>query len=249
MKGRMWISSATVLTLGIGLMAMTLHFGRAPKASKQEVPVTITNETESLQVASSTIEKNRLILTLKNAGDRQIIAYRCDSKGKEGLTGDSTTMGELAPGSQFSILVPLAQLEQDAKTGLYKLNIAMAFFEDGTAEGNWEHAANYRNKVIGEAAAAPQIREKMALVNKADPSTVKKLSEDLKALFTPPQKLSRWQQIGYEGAMIRAYGQAQIMLREQQSPDKIEKRIIELRKITERQATLGRNLVEGRQSQ
>lgn len=249
MKNRIWVSSITILVVGIVLMLTVLRFSRGPKAAKIEVPVAITNETESLQVVSSMIEKNRLILTVKNTGNQSIIAYRCDSKSKQGLTGDWTTMGELAPGSQFSIIVPLAQLEQDAKTGLYKLNIAMAFFEDGTAEGSWEHATNYRNKIIGEAAAAPQIREKMALVNKADHSTVKKLSEDLKALFTPPQKMSRWQQIGYEGAMIRAYGQAQIMLREQQFPDKIEKRIIELRKSVERQATLGRNLVEGRQNQ
>jgi hypothetical protein len=245
MKNRMWISSAAILALGMVLMLTVLHFSRGPKAAKIEVPVTITNETESLQVVSSAMEKNLLVLTIKNAGNQPIIAYRCDSKSKQGLTGDSTIIGELAPGSQFSILVPLAQLEQDANTGLYKLNIAMAFFEDGTAEGNWEHAANYRNKVIGEAAAAPQIREKMALVNEADPSAVKKLSEDLKALFTPPQKLSRWQQIGYEGAMIRAYGQAQIMLREQQFPEKIKKRMTELQNSIDRQSALHRRITKG----
>lgn len=273
MKGRVWISSATVLTLGIGLMATTLYFGRAPKASKREVPVAITNETESLQVVSSMIEKNRLIFTIKNTGDQPVIAfhfdlkanknageqpvttYRFDLKAKEGLTGDSTTMGEIVPGSQFSFVIPLNQLEQDAKAGLYKLNIAMALFANGSAEGNWAYAENYRDKIIeGAALAAPQIREAIAHVNESDISTVKKLSDDLKTLFTPPGKLNRWQQIGYENTVIRARGQVEIMLREQQSqeqqsPAKLEKRIIELRKSTERQAALARGIAEGRQIQ
>jgi len=242
------ISSTILFVLVIGIVGTVLYTTRTPKASVQEIPALVTNETEHLQVVSSTIEAGKLVLVVKNTGDQPIIGYHFDWKAKEGLSGDLTNSNALAPGSRLIIAIPLNQLERDATTGLYKLNIAMAIFEDGNAEGNWTHAQNYRDKIAGATLAAPQIQAKVDRVSPLSITTVEALNSDLQKL-TPPQKLGKWQTIGYEGAVIRARSKAEDMLRRQQSPDKVEKGIIELRKSMERQAAFGRNIVEGRKSQ
>jgi hypothetical protein len=239
-------SSIIISALVIGAVGTVLYTTRTPKASVKEMPVLVTNETENLQVVSSTIEAGRLILVVKNTGNQPIIGYHFDWKAKEGLNGDLTNANALAPGSDLTIAIPLNQLERDATAGSYKLNLAMAIFEDGNAEGDWTRAQECRDRIAGAALAAPQIQAKIAHVNRSDLSAVKNLSDDLKTLFTPPGKLTKWRQIGYEEAVIRAYGQAQIMLREQQFPDKVEKRMIELRSSAERQLALHRHITEGR---
>lgn len=246
MKLNVRISSIILSVLVIGVVGTALYTSRTPKALVQEIPALITNETEHLQVVSSIVEAGKLLLVVENTGDKSIIGYHFDWKAKEGLSADLTSANALAPGSRLTLHIPLKQLEKDATTGLYKLNIAMAIFEDGNAEGNWAQAQNYRERIAGAALAAPKIQEKIAHVNAADISTVKKLSGDLKTLLTPPNKLTKWQQIGYEGAVMRAATQTESLLRQQQSPDKIEKRIIELRKNIEHQAVLGRGITEGR---
>jgi hypothetical protein len=212
------------------------------------MPALVTNETENLRVVSSTIAAGKLILVVKNTGNQPIIGYHFDWKAKEGLSGDLTGANALAPGSRLTLAIPMNQLERDATTGLHKLNIAMAVFENGDAEGNWTHAQSYRDRIVGASLAAPQILAKIARVSPLSISTVEALASDLQTL-TPPQKSGKWRTIGYEGAVIRARAQADYMLRQQLSSDKIEKRIIDLRKSLERQATLGRFIVEGGQSQ
>jgi hypothetical protein len=242
------ISNIILSILIIGAVGTVLYTIRTPKASVKEMPTLITNETENLQVVSSTIEAGRLYLVVKNTGNQPIIGYHFDWKAKEGLSGDLTSTNALAPESRLTIAIPLSQLERDATTGLYKLNLAMAIFEDGSAEGDWTQAQEYRDRIAGAALAAPQIQAKVARVSPLSISTIESLVSDLQTL-TPPQKLGKWQTIGYEGAVIRARSQAAYILRQQQSTDKVEKGIIELRESVERQASLGRNLVEGRQDQ
>lgn len=242
------ISSLILFVLVMGAVGTVLYTTRTSKASVQEMPALVTNETENLQVVSSTIAGGMLVLVVKNTGNQPIIGYHFDWKAKEGLSGDLSGTNALAPGSRLTLTIPLNQLERDATTGLYKLNIAMAVFENGDAEGNWTHAQSYRDRIVGAALAAPQILAKIARVSPLSISTVEALASDLQTL-TPPQKLGKWRTIGYEGAVIRARAQADYMIRQQQSPDKIEKRIIDLRKSVERQAALGRNITEGGQSQ
>jgi hypothetical protein len=242
------ISNIILSVLIIGAVGMILYTIRTPKASVKEMPALITNETENLQVVSSTIEASRLYLVIKNTGKQPIIGYHFDWKAKEGLSGDLTSTNALAPGSHLTIAIPLSQLNRDATTGSYKVNLAMAIFEDGSAEGDWTRAQEYRDKIAGATLAAPQIQAKVVRVNSLSISTIESLVSDLQTL-TPPQNLGKWQTIGYEGAVIRARSQAAYILRQQQSPDKVEKGIIELRKSAERQAALGRSIVEGRQIQ
>jgi len=243
------ISSTTLFVLILATLGTVLYTTRTPKASVQEMPALVTNETENLQVVSSTIGAGKLILVVKNKGDQPIIGYHFDWKAKEGLDGDLTGTNALGPGSNLTIVVPLNQLEWDTTAGLYKLNLAMALFEDGNAEGNWTRAQIHRDRIVGGALAAPKIQGKLAQVNASDISTIERLSGDLKALLAPPGKLTKWQQIGYEGAVIRASAQAEYMLRQRPSPEKIAQRIAEMRKNVDRQAALGRDITEGGQSQ
>lgn len=248
MKFNIRSSSMILFVLIVGTVGTVLYTSQTPKASVQEIPALITNETENLQVVSSKIEAGKLLLVIKNTSDQPIIGYHFDWKAKEGLTADLTNANALAPGSRLNFTIPLDRLELDATTGLYKLNISMAIFENGDAEGNWTHAQNHRNKLVGEALAAPELREKISRVNASDISTVEKLSGDLKTLLTPPGKMIKWQQIGYEGAVIQASAQAEYILRQRPSPEKIAQRIAELRKSVDRQVALGRAITEGRQS-
>jgi hypothetical protein len=237
-----------LFVLVVGTVGMFLYTAQTPKASVHEIPALITNETENLQVVSSKIEAGKLLLVIKNTSDQPIIGYHFDWKAKEGLTADLTNANELAPGSRLNFIIPLDRLERDATTGLYKLNISMAIFENGDAEGNWTQAQSYRERAEGAALAASAIQAKIPRFDSLSRSTIETLASDLRTLM-PPQKLGKWRTVGYEGAVIRAQVQAELMLREQQSPDKIEKTIIDLRKSMERQATLSRNILEGRKSQ
>jgi hypothetical protein len=241
MKHRIRIGSILLLLLLVGAIVAVPYATRRQEASAQDMQVLISNETESLQVISSRIDASRLVLSLKNTGAQPIIAYHFDLKGKEGLSRDLAESGEMAPGSESTAYIPLNQLEQE-RGGAYRLNIAMAFFKSGEAEGSWEQAQAYREKLAGATLAALRIREiaSRAASSKASAGTLTRNLEGLK----PPRNLRQGEALGYSEAVIKARGRAEYLKRA--SSDEAGRGIVEMRKAAERQIALGQMVVEGR---
>lgn len=229
MNRSLFIRCAVICTFVL-IAAPILFWSFQTRASIQKTPIMITNETESLHILSSKIENNDLVVELRNIGDRPIIAYAFDSKSKNGITVDLTS-SEIGfrPGSIHRLRTPIGNLQRATDTGLYKLNISMAFFADDTAEGDWEKSQIQRDKLKGMRLALERVRSNMANITQVSTSSVEKLSGDLSS-FTPPRDLTPRQKTGYQSAIM----QARIMLNNQ-SQMNAEHRFNILKKFIERQ--------------
>jgi hypothetical protein len=176
----------------------------SPRASTQATPVAINNETESLQVVSSKIENNTLVLELKNTSNQPIVAYGIDFRRNSGIAADlTTTDNSLDPGHGVTVRIPLGQLERAENTGLYKIDLSMAFFADGSAEGDWEKARVQREKMEGAATALEQIQPRLTNIGQFSPSAVKQLSGEFSGL-RPSQGLTKMQKFGYWNVITQA---------------------------------------------
>lgn len=166
----------------------------------QNNQVTISNETESFKLTSAQLETGYLKLQLKNIGYKPIISYHIDLKLKKGLNPDVMGDDPLEPGGELSIRLPLAGVPRDPQTGLYHLNVAMALFADGSAEGDWNKSQMQREKFEGAAMANEKIEPKL---NSLDWAQAAILFDDLGTL-RPPSTLSKSQQAGYMHAVKQA---------------------------------------------
>ncbi|MGE0133370.1 MAG: hypothetical protein AB7U82_35270 [Blastocatellales bacterium] len=141
-----------------------------------------------------------LTLKLKNVGDQPIISYHIDLKSKTGLTPDLMGGDPLAPGTELAMRLPLAGVPRDPQTGRYRLNVAMALFTDGSAEGDWNKSQTQREKFEGAAMALERIGQKLRNIEQAQASRLYgELGE-----FRPPTTLSKSQQAGYAHAVKQA---------------------------------------------
>ncbi|MGH9844454.1 MAG: hypothetical protein ACREEM_37510, partial [Blastocatellia bacterium] len=96
---RYLIITGAVLFVLLLIVAIVVYEPFAVLRASQDIRVTITNETEALQVGSFKIVNRDLMVELKNSGDRPIIAYAFDSKSKKGVAVDLTyTENAFPPG-------------------------------------------------------------------------------------------------------------------------------------------------------
>jgi hypothetical protein len=153
------------LALIVISLAVVLHFKRTgASATLQEAQ--ILNETESIQVVSRQITDQNLVLKLKNASNKPIIAYTIEyqpgAESSPAFDMDLTSSAHLfGPQTEITTIIPLAALARDEQTATYKVKIAMAMFADGEAEGDWKRAQSRREQIKGADLALQNIKKRL----------------------------------------------------------------------------------------
>lgn len=150
MKRLLIIASASFCALLLVAAIIALN-SRSPRAGFQR-GTRITNQTMSLQVASTTIDDKYLIIDLKNVGTKAIIAY-------DMLYGDMTS-GRLMmsglfqdvwkPGDVTQLKLALKEGSELTNSDVLRLDLAYCIFEDLSSEGDWEMAARTKEMIEGQ---------------------------------------------------------------------------------------------------
>jgi len=245
---RYLLITGTVLFVLLLIAVIVVYKPFAVLKASQDNRVTITNETEALQVGPFKIENRDLVVELKNSGDRPIIAYSFDSKSKKGVTIDLTyTENAFPPGSTHYLRIPIDNLRHTEDTGLHKLNLSLALFADGTAEGDWEQARIQRVKLEGAALALDQIQSKLTMIKRFSAPAIERLSSELSAIV-PSKRLTEMQKVGYQSAVLQALVKTQVILRNQ-SQEKAGHSFNDFKNSLARQISRIRTLSERRQNQ
>jgi hypothetical protein len=244
---------ALILALMVGSLSLILYLGRSSQASKQEVPVVFSNETESLQITSFKAVNNKLELRLKNVSDQTIVAYHIDLKDQKAIAEDLTYGNELAAGHEFTLSIPFHSLPRDVEKGLHKLNLAMVMFGDGAAEGDWGKAQNWREQLQGAAVLFEEMQPRVAGIERLSREGVEQLSNQFEAKIKQPVKgLTRMQAAGYYRAALNTQMQIKQVLQGNSmitsKPMTTDNAVAKFQNRFERQAANVRNLSHGRKS-
>jgi hypothetical protein len=158
--------SLVILALIAGVIGISFYLKRYSAVASIPTPgVDISNETEHFQVVSAIINANVLNLMIKNTSSEPIIAYRIDFNPdgnlRDGIDSDLSFSESLfPPQAVMTLFLPLNKLKRK-ETGNYYLNIAMAYFVNGWAEGSWEKSKLQQEKFEGIDKALRDVRGKM----------------------------------------------------------------------------------------
>jgi hypothetical protein len=176
----------------------------------------ILNETESMQVVAHEITEQNLVLKLKNASNKPIIAYTIEyhpgAEGSPALDMDLTSSAHLfQPQTEMTTIIPLAALARDEQTATYKVKIAMAMFIDGEAEGDWKRAQVRREQIQGADLALQHIRKQLPA--SGDQQSLNRFIEKLQEL-APSRGFSDNYRKAYLTTVQAALIQTHIALRE-----------------------------------
>lgn len=244
MRSYLLISSAILFVLLL-IAVIVVYEPFAVMMASQGNRVTITNETEALQVGSFKVVNRDLVVELKNSGDRPIIAYAFDSKSKKAVTVDLTyTENAFPPGSIHYLQTSIDNLQRAEDSSSYKLNLSLALFVDGTAEGDWEQARIQRQKLEGAALALDQIQSKTTRIKQFSALAIDRLSSELGAM-EPSKRLATTQKVGYQSAALQAAIKVRAILHNQ-SHEKAERSFNDFKNSLARQISGIRILSERR---
>lgn len=193
--------SIFMLAVFAGVIVLAIYLKRISAVASIPTPgVDVSNETEHFQVVSAIINADVLTLKIKNTADVPIIAYRIDFNPdgniRDGIDSDLSLAESLFPAQgEMTLFLPINKLKRNER-GNYYLNIAMAYFASGWAEGSWEKSKLQQERFEGIDKALRDVRGKMPRTK----DSFKKFADDT-FKKGPPAHLSLGQKLGYFSAI------------------------------------------------
>jgi len=207
MRRYLFIGSVVFCALVLITVAVVFKLPSTPQAIRQDRFVAIENQTTSLEVVSSQIDSTQpgrelFRMVLKNISEKPIRAYLV----KIGATGHTGAEFDLAPelflpGATNTFQTPFPNIAQNNSPGnQLKVVIDLVYFDDDSAEGDWELAKRQREKYEGRALAFKTIRDKALVLIEAPHLNPLALSFAFDEIGqTPlPEGLTEAQKVGFQ---------------------------------------------------
>jgi len=187
--------------------------GAAPPAESVTVDmIEVRNETKTLEVVSKKIEKEFLVMEVRNVGQRPIICYRVELKGSDRFVTDLSAGGPLAPSLKTNVTIAVKKLTYDQQSKKFLATFSMALFADGQGEGDPAKVASQRDRMSGQALAFTNMTEMVdGLQSEADFAS-QQFAQHLHALKgLMPAGYNRDQAAGYVGAIQSMQARAMVL--------------------------------------
>jgi hypothetical protein len=196
------------------LAALIFQARRSTEAVKQPTTITFANQTISVQISNIEQSNRGVKLIAKNVAALPLAVLNFDIAGGHNMNVDFTTHealnGQLDPGKSEAIFLRASPLPDSGKI---KVTLKMAFFIDGSAEGDRDLVERQRDIFSAMDSVFQSAKIEMHKISTFDPVALENAKSRINNL-SAPANLTEGQQIGFKIGKDRATGSIDKLLKD-----------------------------------
>ncbi|MCI0659972.1 MAG: hypothetical protein L0220_02755 [Acidobacteria bacterium] len=196
--------------------ALIFQLRRSTEAVKQPTTIIFKNQTTSIQISNIEQYNRRIKLIAKNIAALPLAVLNFNIEGDGSINVDFTPVehmnGQLDPGKSYELSLSLSSPLPDS--GKIKVTLNMAFFNDGSAEGNPAVVEEQRDIFSAVDSVLQLAKIEIDKISTFDPVALENAKSKINSLSIPADYLTNGQQIGFKSGKDRAAGSINKLLRD-----------------------------------